>query len=459
MKSLRQRLLGLPAPAEDEVLPAAFYTKHGFGPEDAEELIEQWMELELEEEEAEVSDAALMHAWSILAHLGGKDGCQFLIDELEVSCSIDDEFFIIRFSDLMQAIGPSAVPLLMAVLKSGTNREGFLIEIASTLTDFARQDIERDAVLEAQVEMLRGDPRHRGLKGSIIADLVELTKDRYLPEIRRAFEEKLVDVTINGDFEEVEIKLGLRSERAGPKPHWGDLETELAREALNQRVGSRPTDGDDASIIRYFLALHEGPHSAKSLAEFDGLILGCILAPEMVPPSRFLPSIWDPENLDDDPEWESEEDAQLFLTAVMNWHNGIIRRLDEGHYAPPLTPRSNPRVPTEEETDWARGILSSVMSWHASLTEPTEGHQALMACAFHLIQPDDDTPTRELIRVEHVVRAAHILRESLQSGTEFSSAAAGFGSGETYEREAPKIGRNDPCPCGSGLKYKRCCMN
>lgn len=22
-----------------------------------------------------------------------------------------------------------------------------------------------------------------------------------------------------------------------------------------------------------------------------------------------------------------------------------------------------------------------------------------------------------------------------------------------------KVGRNDPCPCGSGLKYKRCCMN
>jgi len=23
---------------------------------------------------------------------------------------------------------------------------------------------------------------------------------------------------------------------------------------------------------------------------------------------------------------------------------------------------------------------------------------------------------------------------------------------------ADKIGRNDPCPCGSGLKYKRCCL-
>ena len=24
-------------------------------------------------------------------------------------------------------------------------------------------------------------------------------------------------------------------------------------------------------------------------------------------------------------------------------------------------------------------------------------------------------------------------------------------------RSAPRVGRNDPCPCGSGLKYKRCC--
>jgi preprotein translocase subunit SecA len=28
---------------------------------------------------------------------------------------------------------------------------------------------------------------------------------------------------------------------------------------------------------------------------------------------------------------------------------------------------------------------------------------------------------------------------------------------ETYKRDQPKIGRNDPCPCGSGKKYKKCC--
>jgi len=27
----------------------------------------------------------------------------------------------------------------------------------------------------------------------------------------------------------------------------------------------------------------------------------------------------------------------------------------------------------------------------------------------------------------------------------------------TYRRDEPRIGRNDPCPCGSGKKYKKCC--
>jgi len=28
---------------------------------------------------------------------------------------------------------------------------------------------------------------------------------------------------------------------------------------------------------------------------------------------------------------------------------------------------------------------------------------------------------------------------------------------ETYKRKTPKIGRNNPCPCNSGKKYKKCC--
>jgi hypothetical protein len=29
---------------------------------------------------------------------------------------------------------------------------------------------------------------------------------------------------------------------------------------------------------------------------------------------------------------------------------------------------------------------------------------------------------------------------------------------DPYVREVPKLGRNDPCHCGSGRKYKKCCL-
>ena len=37
-----------------------------------------------------------------------------------------------------------------------------------------------------------------------------------------------------------------------------------------------------------------------------------------------------------------------------------------------------------------------------------------------------------------------------------AAADGGEAKGETVRRERPKVGRNDPCPCGSGKKYKKC---
>jgi preprotein translocase subunit SecA len=51
--------------------------------------------------------------------------------------------------------------------------------------------------------------------------------------------------------------------------------------------------------------------------------------------------------------------------------------------------------------------------------------------------------------------------EAQQQSSEGASASAG-GEGrppkvQTIRRDQPKIGPNDPCPCGSGKKYKKCC--
>jgi hypothetical protein len=61
-------------------------------------------------------------------------------------------------------------------------------------------------------------------------------------------------------------------------------------------------------------------------------------------------------------------------------------------------------------------------------------------------------------------RTAMIMRSCIASG---ASRHIRYAAGETIApntalapvRNSPKVGRNDPCPCGSGKKYKKCCGN
>jgi preprotein translocase subunit SecA len=48
-------------------------------------------------------------------------------------------------------------------------------------------------------------------------------------------------------------------------------------------------------------------------------------------------------------------------------------------------------------------------------------------------------------------------KRSVPAGADAAMQAALGSKSGTIERDAPKVGRNDPCPCGSGKKYKKCC--
>ena len=68
----------------------------------------------------------------------------------------------------------------------------------------------------------------------------------------------------------------------------------------------------------------------------------------------------------------------------------------------------------------------------------------------------------ELSRVVPDRRRAAPVRESkaeasaLQGERQEAKHSPGSGSPTTVRRQEPKVGRNDPCPCGSGKKYKKC---
>ncbi|MEM7204807.1 MAG: SEC-C metal-binding domain-containing protein [Planctomycetota bacterium] len=56
--------------------------------------------------------------------------------------------------------------------------------------------------------------------------------------------------------------------------------------------------------------------------------------------------------------------------------------------------------------------------------------------------------------------AAHTdaFRAAVAAGAAHRDGVAVTGPVETVRHRAAKVGRNDPCPCGSGRKFKKCCM-
>jgi preprotein translocase subunit SecA len=54
--------------------------------------------------------------------------------------------------------------------------------------------------------------------------------------------------------------------------------------------------------------------------------------------------------------------------------------------------------------------------------------------------------------------AASATEELGRSQEQSGAAAGGEHKVETIRNRGQRVGRNDPCPCGSGKKYKQCCM-
>jgi hypothetical protein len=99
-------------------------------------------------------------------------------------------------------------------------------------------------------------------------------------------------------------------------------------------------------------------------------------------------------------------------------------------------------VPFEQKEDWKRKKLTSLvtdtvseMSWWAAFQE-NDG-------------PDEFVEREELDTQETAKRWIEPDAAGLPAVA--TSPGPGF-------RREPKIGRNDPCPCGSGKKYKKCCL-
>ena len=75
--------------------------------------------------------------------------------------------------------------------------------------------------------------------------------------------------------------------------------------------------------------------------------------------------------------------------------------------------------------------------------------------AFEQLMQDIQSDVAHLVLNFEVTRREPSPRRRLQYS---GSSAAAAGEGAAQRRSSARVGRNDPCPCGSGKKYKHCCL-
>jgi uncharacterized protein len=208
-----------------------------------------------------------------------------------------------------------------------------------------------------------------------------------------------------------------------------------------------------------FLTSPAAQKGVMSPMELDGYLTGVVVSPDLLLPSRWLDMIWG----ENEPTFDGLDQMQTVIAAVMDHYNAIIAALDTGFKQiearrtadyRPLFLAASDKPNHDVVRTWVRGFGKAMAlapkGW-SSLAED-ERLQPLLApfIGFLDFKDPDFEPADNIDELldeaaTAIPRATIILRKIAQ----FSTAPAADRHG--------KIGRNDRCPCGSGLKYKRCC--
>ncbi len=195
------------------------------------------------------------------------------------------------------------------------------------------------------------------------------------------------------------------------------------------------------------------------LTELDGFLTGIVVGPDRIPPSEWLQGIWGIDDGETAP-FEDPADVQWFVDAVTARCTEIVRDLGRGKPQPIFdVDERNGEVLWEL---WVDGFSEAMAlrpdSW--AMLAAGADHDAADALArlSSLIAIAHDESPLDSIEINVVNdRALADLNDSIVRLYAARLRAGEPGSMTALPPTATKIGRNDPCRCGSGVKSKRCC--
>lgn len=222
------------------------YLQFGIRPEHLPDLLAMITDESLGNGDPDSPEAwASLHAWRAIGQLRVTEAIGPLVgllDELE-----DWDFFREEAPDIFGMIGPVALPALTTFFRDPSHLLYARVVAGNAIAMIGRMHPEtRNQCIAILVECLaayeENDPDFNAMVSSMLLDLEAVEA---LPAIKRVYDADAVDVAHLGDWEDVELSFGVRTQRDTPRPRYNPLGFDLPR--LLEEV---TTEEDRATIRR-----------------------------------------------------------------------------------------------------------------------------------------------------------------------------------------------------------------
>lgn len=241
----------------------------------------------------------------------------------------------------------------------------------------------------------------------------------------------------------------------------------LSPQETNPMQMMEPLSDEEMDELDRFLLSDATSDETMMLDCLDGFLTSIVTGPVMLMPSVWFPRVWGP-TARDEPAFDTLAHAERITGLIMRHLNGIIWGLqhDPDSFEPLFDIVKYPDDSREyiDGEIWAYGYMTGIelqrQNWKALFDEP---NSAAVLRPIYLLGAEEvtaeeealtETPSqREELSNQIPASVAWIYR----FWQPYRSAVAERTVATSYQREHPKIGRNDPCPCGSGKKFKKCC--
>ncbi|MCD0419372.1 UPF0149 family protein [Rubrivivax sp. JA1024] len=204
------------------------------------------------------------------------------------------------------------------------------------------------------------------------------------------------------------------------------------------------------------------------LEELDGFIAALLVCPEMIAPGDWLPAVWGGD-ADEPAPFTDLDHANSIFALIMQHYNEIATTLatHPERYRPLMPGIGTGNVVWEM---WIDGFGAAVDMWPEHWERLQEADDATRA-AFNslsglvdisamMVEISEDDREALAKTADDKVTGWLMALNSWRIAHDPSPRTIEWGP-PTPPAPPPKkqhkIGRNEPCPCGSGKKYKRCC--